>query len=118
MIVDIAYRGFSVFDVDYPSDSSEAHQQLDFVGSLITINGFATKVRADSGSLSVGHLDNDPLDIHVMNATMDSQQGEAILADYGRVIVRHKFNDPVIRPNLKPETASYGHRITKPLTRF
>src|SRR2546425_7936456 len=61
---------------------------------------------------TLSHLNNNLLHLHMMNTTMNRQQRKTIHTDMNSTMISLQLNNLILRPNLKPKTASHSQKQT------
>src|SRR5437899_11894528 len=58
---------------------------------------------------TLSHLNNNLLDLHMMNTTMNSQEHETLSTHTSSVMVSLQFNNLILGSNFEPKIAGYSH---------
>src|SRR5205807_295017 len=56
------------------------------------------------------HLNNNLLHLHMMNPTMNRQQRKTVHTDMNSTMISLQLHNLILRPNLKPKTASHSQK--------
>ena len=90
--------------------------QESFVGAQkIRSRTLLCSLRFGQHGSPLSHLNNNLLDLHMMNTTMNRQQRKTVQADMSSMMLRNQLNNLILRPNLKSEITchsqddSYSH---------
>src|SRR6266576_6859161 len=77
------------------------------LGTVGIRTGLCSSRFSQHGS-TLSHLNNNLLHLHMMNTTMNRQQRKTIHTDMNGTMISLQHNNLILRPNLKPKTASHS----------
>src|SRR5438552_18922727 len=83
------------------------------LGTVGIRTGLCSSRFSQHGS-TLSHLNNNLLHLHMMNTTMNRQQRKTVQTDMSSMMISLQHNNLILRPNLKPKTASHSQNRHDP----